>query len=228
MRFDDSGSRGIYPQEGIVSVMFTSDEIEKLREIVRQVQDEPRFLHTLGVETEVIRMGQIYLPHQVDELQAAALLHDLTKEYKGDAQIALCRELGLDVTEEERLSPQVLHGKTAVALIKKEYPRFATPDILTAIDCHTTGDVDMSIFSMILFVADFIEGGRIYPACQELRQSFWEEVKTDTSTTPLIRATLHELQFTVQYLKKKNLTICSKTLSAMAYLLNEEKGYYLC
>ena len=43
--------------------------------VERRISDK-RFLHTKGVEEEIVRLGEIYLPDKIPELRAAALLHD--------------------------------------------------------------------------------------------------------------------------------------------------------
>ncbi len=194
---------------------FLPLEIDNLRDIVRQNMEQSRFAHTLRVENEAARMGAIYLPESVADLRAAAILHDLTKGIKGEEQITLCEELGLVLTDDEKRAPQVLHGLSAASIVERDLPQFATDEILQAIRVHTTGDVEMSVFSLVLFVADFIEAGRTYDACRDLRERYWEWVEQDKTLLPLLRAAYEELLFTVQYLEKNNEFVAPKTRDAI-------------
>ena len=198
--------------------MYTDAQLTYLREKVRQNMKPSRFAHTLSVEKEVERMANLYLPRQKSELRAAAILHDLTKGLVDEEQIKLCETLGIPLTDELRRVPQVLHGLSAAKIIENDFPEFATPSILNAIRVHTTGDLDMDVFSLILFVADFIEEGRPYPSCKALRDSYWAMVENDQSLYPLRYAALMSIKFTLDYLNRENLLVANKTLDAMQEL----------
>ena len=112
---------------------FTDKELSELKEAVRGVLSEKRFRHTEGVCEEITRMGTVYLPDRVSELRAAALLHDVAKDLPIEEQIAICRkhadpELGSAVK-----SPAILHGHAASYLIPESYPKYALPEIISAI-----------------------------------------------------------------------------------------------
>ena len=74
------------------------------------------------------------------------------------------------ITESDFLASSVYHSLTAPYVIKKDFPEFAVPDILSAVRNHTTGSPDMSVFDEIIFIADYVEEGRTYPACIEVRE----------------------------------------------------------
>ena len=74
---------------------MTENMITHLRETVKASMSEKRSFHTLAVEQMAIRLGQIYAPDKIYVLRAAALLHDITKELRGDEQIKLCAEYGI-------------------------------------------------------------------------------------------------------------------------------------
>jgi predicted HD superfamily hydrolase involved in NAD metabolism len=196
-------------------MIYTEEQLSKLKDKVKQNMGESRFAHTLSVEKEVVKMAALYLPESVSELRAAAILHDLTKCYRREEQVALCESLGIALGEYERRTPEVLHGISAVKIIERDYPEFATPCILEAIRVHTTGDVGMSIFSLILFVADFIEEGRPYPDCKNLRHKYWDMTQADHTLYPLRYAALQELRSTVAYLKREKLLVAPKTFEAI-------------
>ncbi len=152
---------------------ITEDMLTNLREKIRMYMGDRRYLHTLAVEEEVARLAELYLPNNIVEIRAAALLHDITKEWTFPEQIAFCKAHGIPLSREERMSPKVLHAVTAPIFIEKEFPCFARPQILSAIRTHTVGGCRMPLFSKLLYLADYIEKTRTFPDCIALRKMFW-------------------------------------------------------
>ena len=185
--------------------MFNEQELRTLSDAVRATLSEKRFRHTEGVEEEIVRMGKIYLPDRIDELRAAALLHDVAKELTVDEQIAICRENGDPELETAIRSPAILHGHAAAYLIPKLYGKYALPEIISAIYKHTTGAEKMTVFEKLLFLADFIEPNRPWQYCQTARQKFWELLPADPNDRlrHLDLFVLTVLEFTLRYLLER-------------------------
>ena len=199
---------------------FTDKELSELKEAVRGVLSEKRFRHTEGVCEEITRMGTVYLPDRVSELRAAALLHDVAKELPIEEQIAICRkhadpELGSAVK-----SPAILHGHAASYLIPESYPKYALPEIISAIYKHTTGSEEMSVFEKLLFLADFIEPNRPWTECQNARERFWRDMPSDPAgqIRRLDDTVLSVLDFTLDYLRGRGITPDPATEKAAAAL----------
>lgn len=195
--------------------MFTQAQLQYLRDEMRQKLPEKRYLHTLAVEKEAAALAKIYLPDRESEVRAAALLHDMTKYLRDNEQIFLAGRLGIPITEDDIRCPHILHGKTAAEVIRIDFPAFVTLNIQSAIRLHTTGGERMSVFDMILFVADFTEPTREYEACQKLRRSMWREIRKDPSVRTLRHAVVQEMEFTIAYLKREKLPIVSATVHAL-------------
>ncbi len=193
--------------------IFSESSLAKLREKVRTKQTEKRFTHTLGVEEEAAYIGSFYLPNEVGMLRAAALLHDLTKCTPDEEQIALCEKLGIVLTEDDCRLPQTLHGKTAVEVIKKEFPDYAIPCILQAVEVHTTGSTTMSTFDKIIFLSDYIEAGRQFQNCITIREAFHKVCSTG-SLNALDETLVEVMRLTINLLMKKNIYIAKATFDA--------------
>lgn len=156
---------------------ITEAMLSALREDLKTRMGEKRYHHTLGVEREIVKLGELYLPRDILRLRAAALLHDLTKELTYVEQIAFCERNRIHLTAWEKASPKTLHAKTAPMTVMLDYPAFADKTILRAIREHTTGARKMSVFSKLLYLADYIEETRIFPDCVRLRGLFWTPVR---------------------------------------------------
>jgi nicotinate-nucleotide adenylyltransferase len=121
-----------------------------------------------------VRLGRLYAPDKLDILGAAALLHDITKEYSSDKQLQICREFGIIISKQDILTPKTFHAKTAAALIPSLYPAFADDEVLSAVRWHTTGRADMTLTEKLVYLADYIDESRTFDDCVTLRRMFWE------------------------------------------------------
>ena len=69
--------------------MITEQMLDTLRQRVSEGMSPKRFNHTAEVEKMAAYLGELYAPDKVDVLRAAALLHDVTKEYSTDRQLQI-------------------------------------------------------------------------------------------------------------------------------------------
>lgn len=202
--------------------MAEKRSLDDLRIAISALESEKRYSHTLGVEQEAAALGELLLPDRVDALRAAALLHDMTKCLSDEEQLALAKEVGVPLTPELLASPQVLHGLTAARMIPKQFPDFAAPEIVHAVEVHTTGAPDMSLFDKILFVADYTEPGRSQSVCRETRRCMWERLDASEDKYRVLDETVCRiLRDTVQYLHENNRPVVSATESAYRFLTRQ-------
>lgn len=139
------------------------------------LMDERRLRHTLGVSGECGALARLFGFSEGDvlRLSAAGLLHDITKQRSLPDQLELCRRYGISYPAGAEHSPKVFHGWTAAALALDEYAEYCDAEMAQAIYEHTTGGENMSLFSMLLYLADYIEPGRTFPDCVRLREYFY-------------------------------------------------------
>lgn len=153
--------------------MFTKEQLDALYEAVKSGMSEKRFRHTAAVADMAVRLGELFVPDQVDILRAAGLLHDITKEYSTEKQLQILDRFGIMVTDADILTPKTLHAKTAALLIGELYPEFAEPTVISAVRYHTTGRASMSMTEKIVYFADYIDETRTFPDCVMLRDAFF-------------------------------------------------------
>ena len=130
-------------------------DIDGLRDAVRPRMDESRYAHTLGVEAMTVRLGELYLPHKIDELRCASLLHDITKKETLEKQLQYSVEFDIMIKDVGELSPSLLHSMTGAAIIPRDFPEYATEDVVSAVRWHTTGRRDMTLFDSLIYLADY-------------------------------------------------------------------------
>ena len=204
---------------------ITDSMLEELRERVRGEMSEKRFYHTLAVEHMTARLCSLFCPEHTQKMRAAALLHDLTKEIKSTGQIALCKELGIAVSDFDIASPKTFHAKTAAALIARDFADYSDPMIVNAVRWHTTGHANMTLTEQILYLADYIDDSRTFDSCVALRRLFWdaapERMDAEARLAHLHRVLIRSFDVTIADLVEEGRPIAPDTVDARnALLLN--------
>lgn len=153
---------------------FGEAELTALRQRILSEMSPKRYHHTAAVEDMVVRLATLYCPEEIPALRAAALLHDITKEYDIPTQMALLTEAGQPPVKGEEFAHKTFHARTAALLIPDNYPAFNCETVVNAVRWHTTGREDMTITEELLYLADYIDDSRLFPDCVRLRSFFWD------------------------------------------------------
>ena len=180
---------------------------KKLRKKIRKAQNPKRYEHTLGVEYTAAALAMRY-GADMEAAQLAGLLHDCAKCLSDEKMLSFCEKNNIPLLESERRSPFLLHGKVGAYLAEKKYG-IKNPEIISAIECHTTGKREMTLLEKIVFVADYIEPGRNRAAgLTELRILAFEDLDA---------ALIQILGNTLDYLKEKSYNIDPRTEETWNY-----------
>ena len=205
---------------------FRPDQIEKLRARVGARLSEKRMKHVLAVEDMAFRIGLLFFWNDgetMNLLRAAALLHDVTKELTDEEQLSVLETYSVTPLPEDLASMPTIHALTAALIIPRDFPEFADPRLIDAVRYHTTGREEMSLIEKIIFLADYIDDTRIYPACAELREEFFcarlMDMDYGERVCHLDRAALRSIDNNLAYLNAKQRNIHPLTLAARDDLL---------
>ena len=208
--------------------IITEEMLADLREQIKPYLDGKRYNHTVAVEREAARLGEIYLPEKVMSLRAAALLHDITKKCDFEKQLQYCGKFGIITSEYDRHSPKTFHAKTASALISEDFPELASEEIVSGVRWHTTGHDKMTVFEAIVYLADYIEETRTFADCVELRRYFYDNIGKAHSyedKLEVLRSTLVlSFDMTIRNLLDEGKVVDFYTMSARNYLIINEKS----
>jgi len=124
--------------------------------------------HTMGVVKECLRIGRAFLGEEhMKDLEYAALLHDITKEYTQEEHIEVCRKYSYELSRYDLLAKGVMHSISASLVAKHEYGM--SDEICNAVRYHTTGRADMTLYEKILYIADLTEEGRKEKIFRQMR-----------------------------------------------------------
>lgn len=202
--------------------MITKDHIGDIRRSVEARLSPKRWLHTVGVADTAIAIGKYLLPDMCDELEVAALLHDVAKELPLEEQIRLSEEFGVELTDEDLATPAAIHSFSGVAVIKRDFPFAASDNILSAVKNHTLGGPDMSVFDKIIYISDYIEPGRLNDACRSVREYLFSAMSSESAEErlkALDRAVMMAIDNTCAYVLSQGGHVNSRTLLAKASLI---------
>ena len=148
-------------------------ELSWLREKAYAMLEPKRIAHVVGCESEAVMLAKTW-GEDPDAAATAGILHDITKRCRGEAQLELCRQYGIEPDESQLRSPDVLHALTAAELARERF--HIDDEIYGAIRWHTTGKPDMTRLERIVYLADFIEPTRDFPGLDELRRLAYRDL----------------------------------------------------
>ena len=198
-------------------------DFEFYENVVRTYESEKRFAHTLGVQKEAYELGKIFMPQKAEKLRLTGLLHDITKDFTLEKQLALCDEYGI-VIDKGYIVPKLLHAKTGCELAKNLFgDEIVDQEVYSGIYYHTTGRKNMSLFEAIIYLADYIEDGRTFVDCVELRKFFYKKLSEAESFDEKIeafrQAMVLSFDMTIKNLIDENKPIDKDTVEARNYFL---------
>lgn len=191
------------------ATMQETEICEKLKDMM----DEERYVHSLGVRDYAVMLAERY-GADVDKARLAGLLHDCAKGLPRQEMISKVLEAKIELGPEEFRNEALLHGP-AGAVIARQVFGVEDPEILSAIECHTTGKRDMALLDKIIYLADYIEPNRDFPGVEDLRQAAMDD---------LDKAVLMALRRTIKYVLDTDRFLHPRTVEAWNDMLKRYKG----
>ena len=182
---------------------------EELRRIGLGLLKSKRVNHVIGCAETAVKLAHA---HGADETVAlrAGLLHDVTKALDGNDQLLLVEEYGIILDDFERRYPKLLHAKTGAAVAEHVFGE--SPEVVSAINWHTTGRADMTLMEKIIYIADYMEPNRSFPGVDTLRERVWED---------LDQGLLLGFEMCIEELIRENKPVCSTSQGALDFLRAE-------
>lgn len=176
-------------------------------ELSRGVRDHLAQDHRYGHTLRVARCADVLAQrHGLDSNRArlAGMLHDLARLYTADRLLAECEARGMPIDPFERANPIVLHARLG-AKIAAETFGVHDPDVLSAIEKHTTAAAHMSPLDCAVYLADGLEPERTFPE----RAALWKLAMND-----LTAGTREVIKSSVRHLARKGLAVAPATVAA--------------
>jgi len=156
---------GLYGTENVSEYDFYEYELAKYVE-------QKRFKHSLGVAATAYLLAK---KHGEDARLAyfTGLVHDIAKRLPLSEQLSLCD--GIKLVPDERNYPKMLHAPAGATFLKNKY-NIEDEKLLNAVRFHTIGDIKMTLFDKIIYMADYIEPFRDFKGVEELRSLAFSDI----------------------------------------------------
>ena len=133
------------------------EKIEQIKKELKNMLSEKRYIHSIGVMEMASKLAKIYNV-DIEMAQIAGLLHDNAKEMTDEEMLQYVKENNIKISETEKNSIQLLHGKIGADIARKKYG--VSEQIAKAIEYHTTTNPNMDTLAKIIYVSDKIELNR--------------------------------------------------------------------
>lgn len=192
---------------------FGKDNYRRMRGLLRERVSEKRFNHSKGVAKTAKRLAQVY-GYDPKVARMAGILHDWDKGLSTVEERARVEELGLAVDEEVfDHMPWLLHGPTAAAALKLEYPELGE-EVFQAIARHTSGAADMKPLDCIIYVADIIEPNRTFGDMRGIKR-----LRHEVGDVDLGQLYFDAFKYTLQFLVENDRQLAPSTISVWNELM---------
>ncbi len=194
--------------------MTTDEMIVRLKATLK----ERRFIHTMGVANEAVRLAPRF---GVDGGKAyiAGLLHDCAKNFSPEQVREYCDRYGLTLDPYSEKEPALIHAFLGATVARVDYG-VEDPEILSAIYYHTTGKPGMSPMEKLIYIADLTEPNRSLDLGRsaEMSARIRELVEEDID-----EALIYAIGCSVTHVLKKGNLIHPDSIFARNYLIENRR-----
>ena len=172
--------------------------------LVKARLSEKRYKHTLNVKKMAVKMAERW-GADPEKAALAALLHDSAKELPREELLQIFADNAIIAKNAAERPAPVWHGIAAAILCRTQWG-VDDPEILSAIECHTTGKPGMSLRDKILYMADMTSAERDYPGVEALRAEEMENLDL---------ALCHALESSILFVREKGGSLDPMTTAAL-------------
>ena len=191
--------------------LIKMEKIEKMKEDLKNILSERRYIHSVGVMEMCEKLAKIYKV-DVEKAKIAGLLHDNAKEMSPEEMLDYVKKNNIEITEIEKINTPILHGKIGADIAKKKYG--VDKQIEDAIKYHTTTNIKMDTLAKILYVSDKIEMNR-------MSDEYNIQEERDVAKKDLDRAVLMIIDSNIESLIKKGKLIEQESIETRNKILIE-------
>ena len=189
------------------------EQYKEYVQLIAQRLSEKRFLHSMNVAKECVKLARTYGGDE-EKAYLAGVLHDVMKEEKPEIQLQTIENSGIMIDTVTKNAPPLWHAKAGAAYCKSVL-HIEDQDVLNAISYHTTARADMSQLEKILYLADYIGEERDYPDVEKMRSETWISME---------RGMEYALCFSICDLTNRKKAIHKDTVDAYNQLVLNKKG----
>ncbi|MGE6550762.1 bis(5'-nucleosyl)-tetraphosphatase (symmetrical) YqeK [Bacillus mycoides] len=130
-----------------------------IKDFLLKYNKEFTYKHSIRVANEARKIAKIFYEDE-EKAAIAGCLHDISAIFPNEERIAVAEEFGIEILQEEREFPMIIHQKLS-RVIAKEVLKVEDKEVLNAICCHTTLHKHATKMDLVLFIADKLEWDQI-------------------------------------------------------------------
>lgn len=182
---------------------YTKISENEIKQWLKENLNSERYIHSLGTAECAKELAEKFGLNS-EKAYTAGLLHDCAKCFSNEKLLDIIHS-NLQVEEAEMLNYKTLHAPVSAYYAQKEFG-VEDNEILSAIRWHTLGQIEMSNFEKIIFLADKIEPNTRDKEYSAIIRSYLSE------ENGLNKALLKCYKETIKSLVKRDLKICLLTI----------------
>jgi putative HD superfamily hydrolase of NAD metabolism len=148
---------------------LTEEQRELYTQHIRERLSDYRFIHSVNVSKEAVRLAKKYGCDE-DKAELAGLLHDVMKDAGKKEQLAIIEQYGVVLNEVELQAPKLWHAIAGAVYVKKVL-KINDKDIVNAVRYHTTARAGMTLLEKIIYIADYTSEERDYKGVEKMRKA---------------------------------------------------------
>lgn len=184
--------------------------IEKMRNDLKNNVSSFRYSHSIMVAEEAKKLAKYY---NLDEEKAyvTGIIHDIAKDFSYEENDKWIKECNLSKDLYLEKYRDIIHADIGSVVVKKWYN--LDDEICNAILYHTIGNINMTKFDKIIFLADKIARKNSNKFIEDLKKLAYKD---------LDKALIFYLNNQKILLSKKNLELHKNSLKLLEYLIKEK------
>lgn len=184
-------------------MIYTKIDETEIKKWLKENLSDERYSHSLGTAECAKELAQQFGLDR-EKAYTAGLLHDCAKCFSNEKLLDIIHR-NLKVEESEMCNYKTLHAPVSAYYAKEKFG-VSDKEILSAIRWHTLGQIEMSAFEKIIFLADKIEPNTRDKEYSAIIKSYLCE------ENGLNKALLKCYKETIKSLVKRDLKICLLTI----------------
>lgn len=143
--------------------------IEQINNSLKNMLDEKRYCHSVGVANEAVRIAEL-VGYDTDRAYLAGLIHDCAKRIPYDESVRIAQDNGEVLDSVTLACPGIVHAPVGAVIARREFG-ITDNEILNAVRYHTVAREKMTLLEKIIYIADMTEPNRNFDGVEELRQA---------------------------------------------------------
>ena len=183
------------------------------KELMREKLDHELFEHSLGVAEAAADLAARYGADK-NKAYLSGIVHDYGKQFSGRELVEIAGKLGIPLDRISRRESRLLHATVGAALLEKDL-QLTDPDIIRAVANHTTGRRGMDRLEKVVYLADYIEKGRDFPAADKIRQAALEDLDL---------ALLEAVEFAIRSVLERGLMLHPRSVAFRNELVEAQRN----